>query len=154
MVVRFISDWTIQQRLVRLKFLMKSMSGEEVARELISVLSITLSVESHRLLAVMHDGGSVNTAAMRVVTIMYPNLLDKRCLSHMLNLVGERFKAPTLKLFFTLWIALFSHSPKAKALWKETTGRAMATYSKTRWWSRWEVMHQIFQQFNDVEPFL
>ena len=41
MVVRFISDWTIQQRLVRLKFLMKSMSGEEMARELISVLSVT-----------------------------------------------------------------------------------------------------------------
>ncbi len=119
-VVRFMSDWTIQQRLVRLEFLMKSMSGEEVARELISVLSVTLSVESHRLLAVMRDRASVNTAAMRVVTIMYPNLLDVGCLSHMLNLVGERFKAPTLSLFFTLWIALFSHSPKAKALWKET----------------------------------
>ena len=153
-VVRFISDWTIQQRLVRLEFLTKSMSGEEVARELISVLSVRLSVESHRLLAVMRDRASMNTAAMRVVTIMYPNLLDVGCLSHMLNLVEERFKAPTLSLFFTLWIALFSHSPKAKALWKETTGRAMATYSKTRWWSQWEVMHQVLQQFGDVEPFL
>lgn len=59
-VVRFISNWTIQQPLVRLQFLMKSMNDEEVARELISVLSVTLGVESHRLLAVMHDRASVN----------------------------------------------------------------------------------------------
>ena len=154
MVLSFISDWTIQQHLVRLEFLMKSMSGEEVAQELISVLSITLSVESPRMLTVMRDRASVNAAAMRVVTIMYPNLLDVRCFSHMLNLVGERFKVSTLSFFFTLWIALFSHSPIAKALWKETTCRAMATYSKTRWWSGWEVMNQVFQQFGDVEPFL
>ena len=153
-VVRFISDWTIQQRLVRLEFLMKSMSGEEVARELISVMSVTLGVESHRLLAAMRDRASVNTAAMRVVTIMYPDLLDIGCLSHMLNLVGERFKTPTLSLFFTLWISLFAHSPKVKALWKETTGRTMSTYSKTRWWSRWEVMNQVLLQFGHVEPFL
>ena len=121
-VVCFVSDWTIQQRLVRLEFLMKSMTGEEVARELITV---TLGVESHRLLAAMRDRASVNSAAMSIVTIMYPNLLDIGCLSHMLNLVGERFKTPLLSIFFTLWISLFAHSPKVKALWKETTGRAM-----------------------------
>jgi len=42
MVVCFISTWTIQQSLVHLEFLMKSMSGEEVAH-LISVLFVTLS---------------------------------------------------------------------------------------------------------------
>ncbi len=45
-VVCFVSDWSIQQRLVRLKFLMKSMCGEELARELISALSVTLDVVS------------------------------------------------------------------------------------------------------------
>ena len=30
----------------------------------------------------------------------------------------------------------------------------MQSYSKTRWWSRWEVMHLITQQFGDVEAFL
>ena len=81
-VVRFISDWTVQQRLVRLEFLTKSMTDVETARELISVLSVTLSVESHRLLAAMRDRASVNNAAMDVVTIMYPKLLDVGCLSH------------------------------------------------------------------------
>ncbi len=153
-VVRFVSDWNIQQRLVRLKFLMKSMCGEELARELISVLSVTLGVESHRLLAVMRDRASVNTAAMRVVAVMYPKLLDIGCLSHTLDLVGGRFKAPTLSLFTTLWVSLFAHSAKVKALWKEMTGRAMPTYSKTRWWSKWEIMRQILVQFGDVQAFL
>jgi hypothetical protein len=153
-VVRFVYNWTIQERLVRLKFLTKSMNGEELARELITVLSIKLSLESHQLLAVMRDRASVNGAALNIVKIMYPNLLDVGCLSHMLNLVGERFKTPTLSLFIAHWIALFSHSYKVKALWKEATGRAMASYSKTRWWSRWELMNQVMVQFAFIEPFL
>ena len=69
------------------------MTGVEIARELISVLSVTLSVESHRLL---RDRASVNNAAMDDVTVMYPKLLDIGCLSLLLNLVGKRFKTPTL----------------------------------------------------------
>ncbi len=47
----------------------------------------------------MRDRASVNGAALNIVKIMYPNLLDVGCLSHMLNLVGERFKTATLSLF-------------------------------------------------------
>ena len=54
-VVRFVYNWTIQEHLIRLKFLTKSLNGEELARELITVLSIKLSLESHQLLAVMRD---------------------------------------------------------------------------------------------------
>lgn len=122
-VVRFVMEWKVQQRLVRLKFLMKSMCGDELARELISVLSVTLGVESHSLLGAMLDGASINGAAIRVLTVMYPKLLDVRCLGHTLDLVGDRFKAPTLNLFMTLRISFFAHSSKVKALWKETTDR-------------------------------
>ena len=45
-VIRFVDDWEVQQRLVRLEFLQKSVSGEELARQLISVLSVSLGVES------------------------------------------------------------------------------------------------------------
>ena len=130
------------------------MNGEELARELITVLSIKLSLESHQLLAVMRDRASVNGAALNIVKIMYPNLFDAGCLSHMLNLVGERFETSTLSLLITHWIALFGHSYKVKALWEEATGRAMASYSKTRWWSRWEVMNQVMIQFGFIAPFL
>ena len=64
-VIRFISDWKIQQRLVRLEFLTKSMTGEEIARELINVLSTVLGIQSNLVLAVMRDRASVNNVAMR-----------------------------------------------------------------------------------------
>ena len=40
-VVRFVSDsddWKIEQRLIRLQLLTKSMTGEEIAREIIDTL--------------------------------------------------------------------------------------------------------------------
>jgi len=41
-VVRYVyTEWLITQRLVRLQMLVKSITGEELARELISVLSVS-----------------------------------------------------------------------------------------------------------------
>ena len=128
-ILRFVAESTIQQRLVRLEFLAKSMNGEEVARELIHVLSTILGIQSHLVLAVMRDRASVNNAAMRIVSVVYPKLLDVGCFSHTLDHVGEKFNTPTLNTFSTLWLSLFSHSPKARALWREQTGRSMATFS-------------------------
>ena len=102
----------------------------------------------------MRDGASVNAAAMRTLKIMYPDVLDIRCISNTLDLVGDKLKTPNLSLFFTQWISYFAHSSKLKALWKTRTGRSVATYSQTRWWSRWEVMQLAFVLFGDVEPFL
>ena len=37
-VIRFVSDpWVIEQRLIRIQLLAKSLSGEEIARKLINV---------------------------------------------------------------------------------------------------------------------
>lgn len=87
-VLRFVdSDATIQQHLIQMMFLMKSLTGEETARELINVLSVSLS-------------------------------------------------------------------PKQRLYGREQMGKSMALFSKTRWQSRWVVMHQIMVQFSDVVPFL
>lgn len=52
LILRFIyGDGMIQQHLVHMKFLLKSMAGEEVARELISVLTVSLAIPSNLLLA-------------------------------------------------------------------------------------------------------
>lgn len=63
-VVRFISDWNIEQRLIRLEFLQESLNAKELARQLLSTLSVTLGIESDKLIAVMHDQASVNLAAI------------------------------------------------------------------------------------------
>jgi hypothetical protein len=154
-VLRFVGDeWSLEQRLVRLQLLTKSMTGEEIARELISVLSVSYSIDSSRLLACMRDRASVNNVAVRTLKIVYPKLLDVGCFSHTLDRVGEYFNLPVLTEFTSAWITMFSHSPKVRLLWKEQTGRAMGSYSATRWWSRWEIMKQLMVQHPEIENFL
>jgi len=154
-VLRFMSDsYTVEQRLVRIKLLAKSLTGEEVARELIHVLSTSLGIDSQFVVATMRDRASVNNVAIRTMKIIYQNFLDIGCFSHTLDLVGNHFKFPNLTEFVGTWLALFSHSTKTKFLWKEQTGKAMASYSQTRWWSKWEVMQQLLVQFGDIKPFL
>ena len=154
-LLRFVSDfWTIEQCVVRVQSVSKSMKGEEIACELIHVLSSTYSIKADKIVAAMHDHASVNGVAMRTMKIVYPSLLDVGCFSHALDRVGDHFNTPNLSEFWNSWIALFSHSAKAKMLWKEQTGKAMKTYSSTRWWSKWEVIHQLLIQFGDIQPFV
>ena len=55
-VVRFLEEWTIKQHLVSVQFPQKSVNGDELARLIISILSVSLGVESGRLLALIRDG--------------------------------------------------------------------------------------------------
>ena len=49
----------------------------------------------------MREGASINAAALRNVAIVYPSLLDV-CCSHTFDLVGDRFRVPTVSLFYPL----------------------------------------------------
>lgn len=118
-VVCFVKDWKIEQRLVRLSLLAKSLSGEELARELLTVLSTELGGTGEKLLDAMRDCASVNSAAIRTVQVMYPNTLDIGCFSHTLDLVGHNFKTPTLDKFMKHWEFMFSHSYKGRLLWRQ-----------------------------------
>ena len=80
----------------------------------------------------MRDRAASNSVAVRTLKIVYPNLLDIGCFSHALDRVGEYFNLPILSDFISLWLAMFSHSFKARLIWREQTGRAMGTYSANR----------------------
>ncbi len=72
-VLRFIDDgWIIHQRVVRLMLLAKSMTGEEVARQLVTTLSTELGICSNLLVASMRDRASVNNVAIDTLKIVYP----------------------------------------------------------------------------------
>ena len=86
--------------------------------------------------------------------IVNPKVVDIGCFSHTIDHVGGYFKTPALTDFTSLWISLFSHSPNNRLLWKTKTARSMKSYSSNRWWSKWEVMQQIFLYFGDIAPFL
>ena len=51
------------------------MIGKEVARQVISTLSVTYGIESSFIIAAMRDGASVNGVAMDVVKIVYPEVI-------------------------------------------------------------------------------
>ena len=136
------------------KLFCQACRGEEIARELISVLQVQYGVCSNSLVAAMHDRASTNKVTMRFVSVMYPGVVDISCFSHTINNAGSCFKTPHLNEFLTYWLRLFSHSPKARILWKNRTGTAVQSLSETRWWSKWEVANQLMSLFGDVRPFL
>ena len=102
----------------------------------------------------MRDRASANGVAMRTIQIIYSKMLDVGCYSHMIDLVGEKFCTPHLDSFVRLWVSLFSHSPRARLLWRNQTGKAVISYSPTRWWSKWEVIFSLMASFGDVAPVL
>lgn len=155
-LVRFLdSEWTIQQRLIRFLWLAKSLKGEEVAREIISVLAREYGIATELPVAAMRDRASVNNVALRTIKVIFPNILDIGCFSHTLDHVGAKFNTPTLTKFMKHWILLFAHSPCAKLLWKDLTGRSPQTYSSTRWWSKWECIKQdLFLLYPHVTAYL
>ena len=63
-VLRFVLEGKIVQRLVKLQMLAKPMNADELAHEVISVLQVAYGISSNQLLACMHDRASVNGAAM------------------------------------------------------------------------------------------
>lgn len=155
-LVRFLdSEWTIQQRLIRFLWLAKSLKGEEVAREIISVLAREYGIATELPVAAMRDRASVNNVALRTIKVIFPNILDIGCFSHTLDHVGAKFNTPTLTKFMKHWILLFAHSPRAKLLWKDLTGTSPKTYSSTRWWSKWECIKQdLFLLYPHVTAYL
>jgi len=154
-VLRFVtSKWTIEQCLMKVQLLAKSLKWEEITRELIHTLTTEYNIGSNNPLAAMKDRASPNGASMKTVKVLYPDIVDIGCFSHTIDRVGENFHTPILHEFGIAWVSMFSHSPKIKLLWMEQTGKHMISYSPTRWWSRWEVYYQVMVHFGDVEPFL
>ena len=102
----------------------------------------------------IHDGVSVNSAAMDHLRVFYPHAASIICMSHTIDNVGKHFDTPCLDQFFQWWISLFFHSAKAKLRWKEQTGLTLKSFSPTRCWSIWEVIDQLCRRFGEVQTFL
>ena len=66
-VLCFASEGTIVQRLVKLQIFVKSMNGDELAHEVISILQVGHGISSNQLLQYMHDRASFNCAAMHTI---------------------------------------------------------------------------------------
>ena len=105
-------------------------------------------------MATMRDRAAVNNVAIQTLKIVFPKVFDIGCFSHTLDHVGEKFKTPILDSFSKTWLSMFSRSPKTRLAWTDMTNLSMPTYSPTRWWSKWEVLKQVYNAFGDVRSFL
>ena len=84
--------------------LVKSVTGEEVARELISVLSVNYGISTQLFLAAI---ATVHETAVRTLKVVYLNLLSIGCFFHTIDHIGEHFNTPNLTEFIISWISLF-----------------------------------------------
>ena len=108
-IVRFVdSQWNVQQRLVRLQVLAKSLKAEELAQCLIQALAVECATQPGALLAEMKDGAYVNQAALLQARFFFPQLLDVTCFSHTIDNVGRHFEFRVLDTFAQYWVSLFS----------------------------------------------
>ena len=69
-IIRFVDQWHIQQRLVKLETLAKSLNAEQLAQRLIQCLAVNYAIQPNQLLAAMKDGAAVNEAALRQVLFL------------------------------------------------------------------------------------
>ena len=154
-MTRFVGDdWSIKQRLIRLRTVSKSVNAPELAQVLNHCVATQYQIPWDLIYATMRDGASVNGAAIRSLALLYPIMIDVTCFLHTLNNAGRHFNFPLLDRFCRLWISLFSHSARAKLVWKTRTSIAIKTHSETPWWTKWEVLNQVSAFFGDVRPLL
>ena len=76
-MVRFVeSEWNVQQRLVRLQALAKSLKANELTQCLTKALAADFTIRTNDLLAAMKDGAAVNQTALHQVRFYFPQLID------------------------------------------------------------------------------
>ena len=74
-VVRYVDNFQIEQQLIHLQLLVKTLKGEEIAREVVHTLSTEYGVAGNHLLAAARDKVAANGVAMRTIKILFPVIL-------------------------------------------------------------------------------
>ena len=124
---------------MRIDVVVKCVTALELSQMLMECPFTHLQLQGRQVLAVMRDGAAVNGAALAHLRPFMPMMIDIVCFSPTFDNVGLRFDTPILDDVRQHWVRLFSVSYKAKLEWKDLTGKAIRSFSDTRWWSRWEM---------------
>ena len=69
-------DWVIKQKVCRMILLAKYVTGEGVARQLITVLPTKLSIAQHLVVSSLCDCATVNDVAMITMKVLYNDVID------------------------------------------------------------------------------
>ena len=136
-----------RQRLINVSFLAKSMDADSVCGEVRASLNERHLVHED-VKSVSVDACSVNIRAIKTIegefnVKWFMNL----CLSHLANNAGECANFIILSQVWSLVQKIFANSDNAKKEWESMTGTAWKTYSETRWYSKFEVLQDIYIKF-------
>ncbi|HYB98982.1 MAG TPA: hypothetical protein VEC57_07565 [Candidatus Limnocylindrales bacterium] len=123
-ILRFIDALSlrVQQRIVNLRLLAKSVDQDDLARVLSETLSLVLRLEPGRVAAFIHDAANVNGAAYNVLKPLYTASASIDCLSHACDNVGKKAVYGVLDDFFSDFNHVMVTSPKARMLWRDLIG--------------------------------
>ena len=95
-MVRYVDSCTLKQVLVRLHTVLKPVTAAELTRFINTTLSVECQIDGPNVVAAMRDSAAVSGAAMRNLTILYPNIMDITCFSHTANNTGKHFQFEAL----------------------------------------------------------
>jgi len=154
-----------KRTLVSIVFLEKEMNGDELEVMLSTILS-NFNIDTKHVVAFCRDGCNVNSSAMRKLFAKqkaahsalsavvggaqhaYRAPLDLACLCHAIDNTGARIDIPALERILSPWLTVISHSKQARKAFLTFTHEAPKSYSKTRWWSRYEVVAQLVRHMH------
>jgi hAT family C-terminal dimerisation region len=140
-----------QQRVVALHHLTKSLDSKEVAK-VVETTREKYNVPKDQILFMNQDRVEVNRKALQGLEILYENSLSLFCLSHTLD-KGEMLLdccSDVTKKLVTKWLKNV-WKPGFKDAYKKRYGKFPMTFSKTRWWSRFDVLKEIYEIRGDLE---
>lgn len=155
-VIRYVTKvFNIEHRLINFRTLQAALTSDAVG-QIIVHLTQKFSIPFHSIAAFLRDRATVNDNAVsglrRVVTGKYT--LDLTCVAHTLDLCGRKVDVPNLQTLTSHLITLFVTSQKANVEWRTMVGVSWPSFSKTRWWSRWEIQYHMAVHFPQVCHFL
>eukprot|EP00967_Tisochrysis_lutea_P148894 scaffold285169_cov43-Tisochrysis_lutea.AAC.1 len=131
------------------------MDGAGLFRLIAFILQNQLGIDVARsVVGISRDSCATNGVSCRQLKVCCPNAVDILCASHTLQHTGEHLVLATVEEFLTPWLTLTSHTRAAGLIWRDMMGQSMKGFSRTRWWSRWEVMKDLGTNFGQLEAFI
>jgi hypothetical protein len=155
MVTRSITDeFQICMRLIAFKTLKVHVDGPGLYRLILKTLQMDLGLNLDDCVAWGRDSCATNGVAVDNLMPHSTNAVSMLCFSHTLHNSGKHLKLSVLDEFMTAWLQLVAQPGAAKLRWQAILGGSMASYSKVRWWSRWDIMNEIATNFGAIPPFI
>jgi hypothetical protein len=143
-VVRFVHNGEIKQRLLKLEFLKNACTADHISSILADVCQ-EYGIRFSSVIAFSRDRASVNTKAISTLRrVGFQNTIDLECFAHTINNAGEKFNAPTVKAFASDFNNLITRSARARGFFLDICGKSPKRPSSVRWFAYWEQCVQWF----------